>query len=78
MSRWVKVDIPKSDKPIGRIWGRGKWIIKRKGYSHVLVACSECGQRYRIPNYCFKSERYSWKCCPICLAEMKGVDDEDN
>jgi hypothetical protein len=76
MNEWEERYIPKHSKPTGDIWGTGRWIIKRKGYSHTTVACSECGKRFSIPNYCFKSERMRWKCCPICCAMMEGVDDD--
>lgn len=55
---------------------KGEWIVIHKGYDITLVSCSNCGKRFRIPNYNFKSERTRWKCCPICLADMRGEDDE--
>ena len=54
----------------------GKWKVINKTINTTLVACSECGKRFHIPNYCFKSERDRWKCCPICLADMRGEDNE--
>lgn len=54
----------------------GEWKVIKKTINTTLVSCSECGKRFHIPNYCFKSERDRWKCCPICCADMRGEDNE--
>lgn len=63
-------DLYYADRP------KGEWRVIRKGYNITLVSCSNCGKRFRIPNYNFKSERTRWKCCPICCADMKGDNNE--
>ena len=48
---------------------RGRWINEeRVGFGSVEAECSNCGRRM-IYNP-------AWRCCPWCMADMRGGDAE--
>ena len=45
-----------------------KWIIKYENTMSYTAQCPKCRMRFSI------AKDRIWKCCPLCLTKMEGVD----
>ena len=64
---WMN-DAPSADRP------QGEWI-RTENYT---IKCCECGAEFTddIMDACLTSRVPFPRACPICMARMKGADDE--